>query len=296
MFELAKAGNENRSASIEDLVVQETQAFEQNYPSKTPSGLSTGYPDLNRLFTLRPTDLIILAARPSMGKTALALNISYRVAKNLGEPVCFFSLEMSREQLTRRLMSAEGQIDHDRINKVAMNGSEWASLYEVRRKVEGVPLEIDDSAGLSVMDIRARARQRKAQGKLSMVVVDYLQLIRPTRRFRSRQEEIAEASRGFKMLAKELEIPVLILAQLNRECEKRPDKRPVLSDLRESGAIEQDADAVIFIYRDEVYNEDSKCKGVAEIRFAKQRNGKIGKVKLAFREDIVRFDSLARQA
>lgn len=295
MFELAKPGRENWSAMAEDLVDQETRVFEQIYQTKKLPGIPTGYQDLDRMFALRPTDLDILAARPSMGKTALALNISYKVAKIQNEPVVYFSLEMGKEQLIRRLISMVGEIDHERLNRVTINASEWSSLYQVRDMVEGLPLQIDDTPGLSVMDIRARARQLKAQGKCSLVVVDYLQLLRPVRRGRSREEEVAEASRGFKMLAKELDIPVLLLAQLNRKCEERPNKRPILSDLRESGSIEQDADVVTFIYRDEIYKEDSKDKGIAELLIRKQRNGKTGKVRLAFRDDVQRFENLARE-
>ena len=295
VFELATPGKENRSMRIEELVAQETRVFEQIYETKKLPGIPTGYQDLDRIFALRPTDLVVLAGRPSMGKSALAINISYRVAKFQGEPAAYFSLEMGRDQLTRRLIASVGEIDHENLNRVFLSGSEWQRLYEVRDMVEDVPLEIDDTPSLSVMDIRARARQLRAQRKCSLVVVDYLQLMRPVRRGRSREEEVAEITRGLKMLAKELEIPVLLLAQLNRKCEERPDKRPLLSDLRESGAIEQDADVAMFIYRDEVYKKNSEDKGVAEVLIRKQRNGKIGTVKIAFRDDLQRFENLSRQ-
>jgi len=260
------------------------------------TGVPSGFPDLDHLTAgFQNSDLIIIAARPSMGKTALALNIAYHAAYKPQVPVAFFSLEMSKEQLVRRLLSSIGEVDASNLRRAFLNNMEWANLQTAAGFLLDCPIFIDDTPAATVLDIRAKARRLKADGKLGMVVIDYLQLMRGRHDAPSREQEISEISRSLKALAKELNVPVVALSQLNRRVEERPNKRPQLADLRESGAIEQDADVIIFIYRDEIYREDSPDKGIAEVIVGKQRNGPTGKVKLSFRDKFTRFDNLARE-
>jgi replicative DNA helicase len=261
------------------------------------TGVPTGFYDLDRITSgLQGGDLVVLAARPSMGKTALAINIAEHVALNEGLPVAVFSMEMGAAQLAVRVVGSVGRIDQGHLRTGKLSDEEWPRLSEAIEKLRHVSLHIDETAGLSANELRASSRRlAKKCGKLGLIVVDYLQLMSGSSSDNeNRATELAEISRGLKMLAKELGCPVIALSQLNRSVETRPDKRPMMSDLRESGAIEQDADIIMFIYRDEYYSKDA-CKepGVAEIIIAKQRNGPTGMVKLAFLKPLTRFENLA---
>ncbi len=262
------------------------------------TGVPTGFYDLDRLTAgFQAGDLIVLAARPSMGKTALAINIAEHVALHEGLPVAVFSMEMGASQLAVRIVGSIGRIDQSHLRTGKLSDDEWPRLTEAIEKLRSISLHIDETAGLTSSELRANARRLARQcGKLGLIVVDYLQLMSGSTSSdgENRATELGEISRGLKMLAKELQCPVLALSQLNRSVESRPDKRPMMSDLRESGAIEQDADIIMFIYRDEYYTKDA-CKepGVAEVLIAKQRNGPTGMVKLAFLKPITKFESLA---
>ena len=262
------------------------------------TGVPTGFVDLDRMTSgLQPGDLVVLAARPSMGKTALAINIAEHVALNEGLPVAVFSMEMGASQLAIRIVGSIGRIDQQRLRTGKLNQEEWPRLTEAIEKLRNISLHIDETPSLTPMELRANARRlARTCGKLGLIVVDYLQLMSgntSSNNGDNRATEIGEISRGLKMLAKELQCPVIALSQLNRSVETRTDKRPMMSDLRESGAIEQDADVIMFIYRDDYYNKDSKEPGVAEIIIGKHRNGPTGTVKLAFLKPITRFESLA---
>lgn len=261
------------------------------------TGVPTGFYDLDRLTAgFQAGDLIVLAGRPSMGKTALAINIAEHVALNEGLPVAVFSMEMGAAQLAVRIVGSIGRIDQSHLRTGKLSDEEWPRLTEAVEKLRIISLHIDETAGLTSAELRANARRLSRQcGKLGLIVVDYLQLMSgSSSNDENRATELGEISRGLKTLAKELQCPVIALSQLNRSVETRPDKRPMMSDLRESGAIEQDADIIMFIYRDEYYTKDA-CKepGVAEIIIAKQRNGPTGMVKLAFLKPITKFESLA---
>ena len=264
------------------------------------TGVPTGFYDLDRMTAgLQAGDLIVLAARPSMGKTALAINIAEHVALNEGLPVAVFSMEMGAAQLAVRIVGSIGRIDQGHLRSGKLSDDEWPRLSEAIEKLRTISLHIDESAGLTSGDLRSSARRLSRQcGQLGLIVVDYLQLMSGNGGDgENRATELGEISRGLKMLARELKCPVIALSQLNRSVEQRPDKRPMMSDLRESGAIEQDADIIMFIYRDEYYTKEA-CKepGVAEIIIAKQRNGPTGTVKLAFLRNITKFESLASGA
>jgi replicative DNA helicase len=278
--------------SLADLVPGEVERVEALHENRSRLlGVPTGFTDLDRMMAgMQKAELILLAARPSMGKTALALNIAHFAAHHANVPVAFFSLEMSKEQLVRRLFASVGRIDASRLRSGNMQGQEWASLQEASGGLMDDPIYISDKARSTSLEIRAQARRLKAKHGIGLVVVDYLQLMRDAKA-KSREQEIARISGDLKALGKELDVSVLALSQLNREVEKRPNKRPVLADLRESGSLEQDADVVMFIYRDEVYRKDSLDKGVAEVRIAKQRNGPVGLVKLAFLGQYTRFEN-----
>jgi replicative DNA helicase len=239
------------------------------------------------------SDLIIIAARPSMGKTALALNIARNAALDSGIPVGFFSLEMSKEQLAMRLLCSEARVDSQKIRTGFLSTQEGAKMIQAASAFMEAPILIDDTPAISALELRAKARRMMAERGLGMVIVDYLQLMRGREGTERREQEISEISRALKALAKELFIPVIALSQLNRKVEERHDKRPQLSDLRESGAIEQDADLIAFIYRDEMYSKDSADKGVAEVIIGKQRNGPTGTAKLAYIKSYTRFENLA---
>ncbi len=262
------------------------------------TGVPSGFVDFDKMTSgMQAGDLIVLAARPSMGKTALAINIAEHVALNEGLPVAVFSMEMGASQLAIRIVGSIGRIDQQRLRTGKLNQEEWPRLTEAIEKLRNVSLHIDETPSLTPMELRANARRlARTCGKLGLIVVDYLQLMSgniSSNNGDNRATEIGEISRGLKMLAKELQCPVIALSQLNRSVETRTDKRPMMSDLRESGAIEQDADVIMFIYRDDYYNKDSKEPGVAEIIIGKHRNGPTGTVKLAFLKPLTRFESLA---
>ncbi len=267
------------------------------------TGVETGFDDLDRLTTgFHNSDLVILAARPAMGKTALALNSIWHAAGQKGMPVAIFSLEMSKEQLVQRLISQVTRIPAQALRSGNVRAEDWPKLVRGVAEVSRAPIWIDDTAGVTLMEMRAKVRRLSsrlnAEGgpPLSLVVVDYLQLmVGQGNRAENRQQEIAEISRGLKVLARDLDVPVLAIAQLSRAVEQRHDKRPLLSDLRDSGALEQDADMVMFLYRDEYYNSDSDDKGIAEVIVGKHRNGPTGKVQLAWMEQYTKFASLARR-
>ena len=262
------------------------------------TGVPSGFVDFDKMTSgMQAGDLIVLAARPSMGKTALAINIAEHVALNEGLPVAVFSMEMGASQLAIRIVGSIGRIDQQRLRTGKLNQEEWPRLTEAIEKLRNVSLHIDETPSLTPTELRANARRlARTCGKLGLIVVDYLQLMSGNTSSNSgdnRATEIGEISRGLKMLAKELQCPVIALSQLNRSVEARTDKRPMMSDLRESGAIEQDADVIMFIYRDDYYNKDSKEPGVAEVIIGKHRNGPTGTVKLAFLKPLTRFESLA---
>jgi replicative DNA helicase len=302
VFQVAEAKVRPGFSPLSALVDNEIATLEAIWGRKDGSltGVTSGFKDLdNYTAGFQASDLIILAARPSMGKTALALNIAFNAAYRSKPPVpvAFFSLEMSKEQLVRRLLSGEGRVDASQIRRAAfLTGDEWRKLQEAAGILLDCPIYIDDTPAATVLDIRAKSRRLKADGKLGLIIIDYLQLMQGRAELSSREQQISEISRSLKGLAKELQVPVIALSQLSREPEKRERKRPQLSDLRESGAIEQDADVVMFIYRDEVYRKDSADnKGIAEVILGKQRNGPIGTVKLHFEAKFTRFDDLERE-
>ncbi len=260
------------------------------------TGVDTGYQRLNEITAgLQPTDLIIIAARPSMGKTAFAMNIAMRAAVGGNVPTAVFSLEMSMEQLMMRMLCSWGKVDLARLRRGFLDDDDWVRLHTAADNLMPAPIYIDDTPALGTMELRARCRRLKSEHGLGLVIVDYLQLMRASRRIDSREQEISDISRNLKALAKELHVPVVALSQLNRKVEERTNKRPLLSDLRESGAIEQDADVIMFLYRDEVYNksDDNPEKGTAEVIIGKQRNGPTGTVKLAFLGSSTAFEDLA---
>jgi replicative DNA helicase len=257
------------------------------------TGVPTGFTDVDKLTAgLQAGDLVIVAGRPSMGKTTFAMNIAEHVAIKEGLPAAIFSMEMPDEQLIMRMLSSLGSINQTKVRTGNLEDDDWPRITSAINMLQSAPMFIDDSAGLTPAELRARARRlMRQQGKLGIIVVDYLQLMQIADSTENRVNEISEISRSLKALAKELNVPVVVLSQLNRAVESRNDKRPMMADLRESGAIEQDADVIVFIYRDEVYNEDSPDKGKAEIIIAKQRNGPIGTVHLTFQGKYTRFDN-----
>ncbi len=255
------------------------------------TGVTTGFIEFDKLTAgLQPSDLVIIAARPSMGKTAFALNIGYNAALKTKKGVAVFSLEMSKMQLGMRLLGFEAQIDASKLRTGTLRDKDWANLTHAAGVLSELPLFIDDTSGISVLDMKAKCRRLLKKTSLSMVIVDYIQLVQGRSKVESRQIEISEISRAFKALAKDLNVPVVVLSQLNRKVEDRPNKRPQIADLRESGAIEQDADIIVFIYRDEVYHGTTdENKNIAEIIIAKQRNGPTGAFRLTFQKEFTRF-------
>jgi replicative DNA helicase len=259
------------------------------------TGVATGFIDLDRMTSgFQPGDLVIIAGRPSMGKTSLSLNIAEHAALVSGLPVGVFSMEMAATQLVMRMIGSVGKLDQHKLRTGRLHDDDWQRLTHAVGKLNEAPIHIDETAALNPLELRARARRLHRQyKKLGMIVVDYLQLMSASSTGENRATELSEISRSMKSLAKELDCPVVALSQLNRSLEQRPNKRPVMSDLRESGALEQDSDVILFIYRDEVYNPETAEKGVAEIIISKQRNGPIGTVKLAFMGEYTRFENLA---
>lgn len=259
------------------------------------TGVPTGFTDLDyQTAGLQPSDFILVAARPSMGKTAFVLNIAQHIAFRCKKAVSVFSLEMSKEQLVNRLFALESRVDSQKIRTGNLNDDEWSRLIEGAGVVGESKLIIDDTPGISIAELRSKARKYKIDHDIGIIIIDYLQLMSGNGKSDSRQQEVSDISRSLKALARELNIPVVALSQLSRAVEQRPDHRPMLSDLRESGAIEQDADVVMFIYRDDYYNKDSEEKGIAEIIVAKQRNGPIGTVKLVWLPNYTKFANLKK--
>ena len=282
--------------AIKEILLETFSRLEFLYSNQGGAmGVPTSFSDLDRLCTgLQPSDLIILAGRPGMGKTALGLGIGYSAALKQNIPVAVFSLEMSREQLVQRILCAEAKVDQHRLRTGDLSEEDWRKLHETKDKIANIPIFIDDTPGITVRQVRAKARQLKAEKGLGLIVIDYLQLMQGSKKVENRQQEISEISRSLKGLAKELNVPVLALAQLSRSVEQRDKKRPIMSDLRESGSLEQDADLVMFIYRDEYYNRDSEKKGIAEIIIAKHRNGPVGYVELGFLSEYTKFVPLLK--
>lgn len=299
MFQLLQQRNTGEYVPIRQVVLNALDKIEKASKSKgTVTGIPTGFIDLDyKLSGLQPSDLILVAARPSMGKTAFVLNIAQYVAFKKDRATAIFSLEMSKEQLVNRLFSLESQVDAQALRTGNMKDSDWEKLIEGAGIIGKSKLIIDDTPGISVSELRSKCRKYKLEHGLDLIIIDYLQLMTGSvgKRSESRQQEISEISRSLKGLARELNVPVIALSQLSRAVESRPDKRPMLSDLRESGAIEQDADVVMFIYRDEYYNKDSEYKKQAEIIIAKQRNGPVGTVHLAWLGEYTKFANLSRQ-
>lgn len=298
VFEIAERGARARSgfSAIKDLLPTVVERLDALYRSGVAmTGVSTGFTDLDRMTSgMHPAEMIIVAGRPSMGKTSFAMNMVESVAIRARQPVAVFSMEMPAEQLALRMISSLGRVDAHRVRTGQLHDDDWPRVTSAVTLLGESNIFIDDTPSLSPMDLRARARRLKRQHGLGLIVVDYLQLMQVPGAKDNRVLEISEISRSLKALAKELSVPVVALSQLNRSLETRPNKRPVMSDLRESGAIEQDADVILFIYRDEVYNEDSADKGKAEIIIAKQRNGPIGHLFLAFLGAYTRFEDLAQ--
>ncbi len=300
IFAISEAGERGKQGfvAMPPLLTQVVERIDLLYHRDNPSditGVPTGFSDLDRLTSgLQPGDLVIVAGRPSMGKTAFALNIGEHVALSAGLPVGVFSMEMSGPQLVMRLLGSVGRLDQHRVRTGRLEDDDWRRLTDAVGKLNEAPIHIDETAALNALELRARARRLHRQyGRLGLIIVDYLQLMSASSQGENRATEISEISRSLKALAKELQVPVMALSQLNRSLEQRPNKRPVMSDLRESGAIEQDADIIFFIYRDEVYNPDSSDKGRAEIIIGKQRNGPIGTVTLTFQGEYTRFTNFA---
>ncbi|HVB00992.1 MAG TPA: replicative DNA helicase, partial [Acidimicrobiales bacterium] len=295
VFEVAQRRTVDSVAPISYLLDQTLDRLEQLIDrGEEITGVPTGYTDLDRLLAgLQPSNLVVVGARPSMGKTAFALGAAVHAALT-GLPVLFFSLEMSHLELAQRVLSAEARVDATRMRNGRLLNTDYTKVTNAISRLSAAPLHIDDNPNVTVMDIRARARRMKSREGLGLVVVDYLQLMSGRNSAENRQVEISEISRGLKILARELNIPVVALSQLSRTLESRADKRPMLADLRESGAIEQDADVVMFIYRDELYNRETAERGSAQIIVSKHRSGPTGSVELAFVENYARFANMAK--
>ncbi len=296
IFEVSQERIQTSYYSLKDVIKSTFQTI-QSITQKDSyiTGIPTGFIDFDRLTSgFQPSDLIIIAGRPSMGKTAFALNIAANAASKHKIPVGIFSLEMSKEQLTTRMLCAEAKVDSQKLRSGFLAEHDWQLLIEAASVLSEAPIFIDDTPAISVLELRAKARRLKSEHNISLIIIDYLQLMKGKGGNERREQEISEISRSLKALAKELNIPVVALSQLNRKVEDRENKRPRLADLRESGAIEQDADLIAFLYRDEVYNqrEDNPNRGMAELIIGKHRNGPVGKIKLAFLEKYTSFENL----
>lgn len=298
VFQLLQSRTGGDFVPIRQVVINALERIERASKQKgAVTGIATGFIDLDyQTAGLQPSDLILVAARPSMGKTAFVLNIAQYVAIRSMQTTVIFSLEMSKEQLVNRMFSLESRVDAQKLRSGNLTDEDWEMLTEGAGNVGRSKLIIDDTPGISISELRSKCRKYKLEHDLKLIIIDYLQLMSGSgRRAESRQQEISEISRSLKALARELNVPVIALSQLSRAVEQRPDHRPMLSDLRESGAIEQDADVVMFIYRDDYYNKDSEMKGVSEIIIAKQRNGPIGTVNLAWLPQYTRFANMQKQ-
>lgn len=294
IFEIARSKAKQGVTPIAEIVATAFQRIEKLAEEKKPiTGVGTGIMQLdNKTAGLQPSDLIIVAGRPSMGKTAFSIGMGLHAAVSDRKTVAIFSLEMSKESLVTRMLCSDGRIDSSRLRGGFLTEEDWPKLARAAGRISEAPIFIDDSGSLSALELRAKCRRISAENGLHLVIVDYLQLMRGSANAQSREQEISEISRGLKALAKELAVPVVALSQLNRAVEQRVDKRPGLADLRESGAIEQDADVIMFVYRDEVYNKETEDRGIAELIVGKQRNGPIGTVRCKFFHEFTRFDNL----
>ncbi len=300
VFEIAEAGARSTQGftAIQPLLGEVVDRIQELYDQDNPSditGVPSGFVDLDKMTSgLQPGDMIVIAGRPSMGKTAFALNIAEHVGVDLGLPVAIFSLEMSGPQIAMRFLSSVGRLDQHKVRTGRLSDEEWEKMTVALGKLHEAPIHVDDTGALNATDLRARARRLHRQcGKLGLIVIDYLQLMTSTREGENRATEISEISRSIKALAKELAVPVIALSQLSRKVEERNDKRPLMSDLRESGAIEQDADIILMMYREEYYKPDTPEKGVAEVHIGKHRNGPTGTVKLTFLGEYAKFQNFA---
>lgn len=297
VFDILQKRNTGDFVSIKDIVFHSLESIESAAKNKgSVTGVATGFYDLDyKTAGLQPSDLVLIAARPSMGKTAFVLNIAEHVALRSNVTTAIFSLEMSKDQLVKRILSMHSKVDSQAIRSGDLSDDDWLKLVESARTIGNSNLIIDDTSSISISELRSKCRKFKLEHNLGLVIIDYLQLMSGSKKSESRQQEISEISRSLKALAREINAPVVALSQLSRAVEQRPDKRPMLSDLRESGAIEQDADVVMFIYRDDYYNHDSEDAGISEIIIGKQRNGPTGTVKLAWLSQYTKFANLERQ-
>jgi len=295
IFEIADLKERQQSVHIKDLVKQGIEKIDQLYQRKEHvTGIATGFTKIDLMTSgLQPADLIILAGRPSMGKTALGLSMAEHVGIDQKQGVALFSLEMSKEQLVQRMLCSQARVDAHKVRSGFLSPADWPKLTAAAGKLSESKIFIDDTPAISVLELRAKARRLKANYDIQMIVLDYIQLMRSHTKSDSRQQEISEISRSLKALARELSVPVIALSQLSRAVESRQDKRPQLSDLRESGAIEQDADVVMLLLREEYYDPTEENKGVADVIIAKQRNGPVGTVKMTFLKEYTRFENLA---
>ncbi|NNJ30816.1 replicative DNA helicase [Lacrimispora defluvii] len=298
IFNLLQNRNSGDFVPIRQVAMNVLEKIEQASKNQgTVTGVPTGFIDLDyKTSGLQPSDFVLIAARPSMGKTAFVLNLVDHIAVKKGLPAMVFSLEMSKEQLVNRMLAMESNVDSQKLRTGTLSDSDWDAVVEGIGVIGNSKLIIDDTPGISIMELRSRCRKMKLEYGLSIVIIDYLQLMSGSGKGgENRQQEISEISRSLKALARELNAPVIALSQLSRACETRPDHRPMLSDLRESGAIEQDADVVMFLYRDDYYNKDTDMPNIAEVIIAKQRNGPIGTVNLVWRPEYTKFANMARQ-
>ncbi len=298
IFEISDLKHSQNSVHIKELVKTTIERIDTLYQRKEHvTGLETGFSEFDRMTSgLQPSDLVIVAGRPSMGKSALAASILEHIGIQLKKPVAFFSLEMSKEQLVQRMLCSQARVDAHKVRSGYLAPSDWPKLTSAAGRLSASTIFIDDTPAISALELRAKARRLKSHHDIQMIVLDYLQLMRGNTKTDNRQQEISEISRSIKALARELSIPIIALSQLSRAVESRQDHRPQLSDLRESGAIEQDADVVVLMMREEYYNPTEENRGVAEINIAKQRNGPVGTVKLAFIKEYMRFENLAHQS
>ncbi|CCZ18371.1 replicative DNA helicase [Clostridium sp. CAG:780] len=296
IFDVMQKKSQKGYTTIKDVLVESFTKLEELYNQKEHiTGVPTGFAELDKKTAgLHGSELILIAARPAMGKSAFALNIGSYAATRANVPVAIFSLEMSKEQVGNRILCSEALVDSNNVRTGELNDEELGKLAETSGELSQAPIYIDDTPGISVMEIRAKCRKLKLEKNIGLVIIDYLQLIQGSGKTSSREQEIAEISRSLKILAKEIEVPVIALSQLSRAVEARPDHRPMLSDLRESGSIEQDADIVMFLYRDDYYNEDSEKKNIAEVIIAKQRAGSTGTVDLAWLGKYTKFANLEK--
>ena len=296
IFEVSSRKVESRFTPLREVIKNSIETIDNLYQRKeNVTGIATGFRELDiRTAGLQPSDLIVVAGRPSMGKSALAACIAEHAAVIEKMPVAFFSLEMSKEQLVQRALCSHARVDAHKVRTGFLSQSDWPKLVSAAGKLSEAPMYIDDSPGITVLEIRTKARRLKAQFDIKLIVLDYLQLMQGPSKADNRQQEISEISRSLKALARELNVPIIAISQLSRAVEQRSDHRPQLSDLRESGAIEQDADLVLLLLREEYYNPTEENKGVAEVIIAKQRNGPVGSLKLAFIGEYVRFENLSK--